>query len=61
VRILETRRFGLRGALLEVDTVNADGDERLLVFGRLDLAEDPQEVAAQLLELRPPTSGRSPT
>jgi hypothetical protein len=61
VRVLETRRFGVRGSLLEVDTVTTDGDERLLVFGRLDLAADPEEVAAQLLQLRPPTSGRSPT
>lgn len=53
LRVLETRRFGLRGSLLEVDTVTADGDERLLVFGRLDLAEDPREVAAELLALRP--------
>jgi hypothetical protein len=53
VRVLPVRRFGLRGALLEVDTVDPDGDEHLLVFGRLDLAEDPQDVAPQLLALRP--------
>jgi hypothetical protein len=53
VRVLETRRFGVRGSLLEVDTVTTDGDERLLVFGRLDLAEDPRDVAPQLLALRP--------
>jgi hypothetical protein len=53
VRVLEVRRFGLRNALLEVDTATAGGDERLLVFGRLDLAEDPRDVAPQLLALRP--------
>jgi hypothetical protein len=53
VRVLERRRFGLSNALLEVDTLTADGDERLLVFGRLDLAEDPHDVAPQLLALRP--------
>jgi PH (Pleckstrin Homology) domain-containing protein len=53
VRVLRTRRLGLRGALLEIDTTTAGGDERLLVFGRLDLAEDPQDVAPQLLALRP--------
>jgi hypothetical protein len=53
VRVLEVRRFGRRNALLEVDTVTAGGDERLLVFGRLDLAEDPRDVAPQVLALRP--------
>jgi hypothetical protein len=53
VRVLERRRFGLSSALLEVDTATADGAERLLVFGRLDLAEDPRDVAPQLLALRP--------
>jgi hypothetical protein len=53
VRVLEVRRFGLRNALLEVDAATADGDERLLVFGRLDLAEDPRDVAPQVLALRP--------
>ena len=53
VRVLQVRRFGLRNALLEVETVNPAGDERLLVFGRLDLAEDPRDVAPQLLALRP--------
>jgi hypothetical protein len=39
--------------LLEVDTVNASGDERLLVFGRLDLDADPEDVLAELRLLRP--------
>jgi hypothetical protein len=56
VRVLRVRRFGLRNSLLEVDTVDPAGDERLLVLGRLDLAEDPQDVAPQLLAMRP---GRS--
>jgi hypothetical protein len=53
VRVLQTRRFGLGSSLLEVDTTTADGRERLLVFGRLDLDEDPQDVAPQVLALRP--------
>jgi hypothetical protein len=53
VRVLERHRFGLSNALLEVDTATADGEERLLVFGRLDLAADPHDVAPQLLALRP--------
>jgi len=57
LRVLRTRRFGLAGSLLEIDTTTADGRERLLVFGRLDLAEDPQDVAPQVLALRP-TRGR---
>ena len=55
VRVLPVRRFGLRGSLLEVDTVDPAGDERLLVFGRLDLAADPEDVAPQVLALRPTT------
>lgn len=53
VRVLQVRRFGRRSSLLELDTVSAAGDERLLVFGRLDLAADPEDVAPQLLALRP--------
>lgn len=55
VRVLPVRRFGRRTCMLEVDTTNAAGGERLLVFGRLDLAADPEDVAPQLLALRPTT------
>jgi Bacterial PH domain len=53
VRVLRVRRFGRESSLLEVDTLTAAGDERLFVFGRLDLAADPEDVAPQLLALRP--------
>ncbi|GAA5124206.1 PH domain-containing protein [Pseudonocardia adelaidensis] len=53
VRVLRTRRLGRESSLLEVDTVGADGTERLIVFGRLDLAADPEDVAPQLRALRP--------
>lgn len=53
VRVLRVRRLGRVSSLLEVDTVTAGGDERLLLFGRLDLAEDPEDVAPQVLALRP--------
>ncbi|WP_214406697.1 PH domain-containing protein [Pseudonocardia lacus] len=53
LRVLRTRRLGLRGSLLEIDAATADGRERLLVFGRLDLDQDPQDVAPQVLALRP--------
>jgi Bacterial PH domain len=53
IRVLRVRRFGRQTSLLELDTVSATGDERLLVFGRLDLAADPEDVAPQLLALRP--------
>src|SRR5690606_30682095 len=43
VRVLRVRRLGRESSLLEVDTVAADGTERLLVFGRLDLAADPED------------------
>ncbi len=53
VRVLRVRRLGRESSLLEVDTVAADGTERLLVFGRLDLAADPEDVAPLLRALRP--------
>jgi hypothetical protein len=53
IRVLRVRRLGRETSLLEVDTVGADGSERLLVFGRLDLAEDPEDVAPRLHALRP--------
>jgi hypothetical protein len=53
VRVLRVRRLGRESSLLEVDTVAADGSERLLVFGRLDLAADPEDVAPRLRALRP--------
>lgn len=52
VRVVPTRRLGLSGELLEVDTRTADGTERLLVFGRLDLGTAPSEVADRLAALR---------
>jgi hypothetical protein len=53
VRVLRVRRFGRDSSLLEVDTRTSGGGERLLVFGRLDLAEDPEDVAPQVRALRP--------
>jgi hypothetical protein len=52
IRVVPTRRLGLSGELLEVDTRSADGSERLLVFGRLDLGSPPSEVADRLAVLR---------
>lgn len=53
VRVLRVRRLGRDSSLLEIDTVSTDGREQLLVFGRLELAADPEDVAPQLLALRP--------
>jgi hypothetical protein len=53
VRVLQVRRLGRQSSLLEVDTVTADGGEQLLVFGRLDLGADPEDVAPQVLAVRP--------
>ncbi len=53
VRVLRVRRLGRETSLLELDTVTADGGERLYVFGRLDLAADPEDVAPLLASVRP--------
>jgi hypothetical protein len=53
VRVLRVRRFGRQSSMLELDTVSAAGDERLLLFGRLELAADPEDVAPQIVALRP--------
>ncbi|MFC4944889.1 PH domain-containing protein [Pseudonocardia sp. GCM10023141] len=53
VRVLQVRRLGRNSSMLEIDTVRADGTEQLLVFGRLDLAADPEDVVPELLALRP--------
>jgi hypothetical protein len=53
VRVARVRRLGRESALLEVDVTEPDGAERLLVFGRLDLGDDPVDVAEAVLALRP--------
>lgn len=58
VRVLRTRRWGITGALLEIDAVTVGGDERLLVLGRLELGADPAEVAAAVQAKRPGSPGR---
>jgi hypothetical protein len=53
VRVLRTRRFGRDSALLELDLRDVDGTERLVVLGRPELGEDPEDVAEVLQDLRP--------
>jgi len=53
VRLVHTRRFGRDVASLEVEARGpGDEDERLLVFGWLDLGADPRDVADALATLR---------
>lgn len=52
VRVLTVRRLGRASPVLEIDVVGPDGDERLLVFGRLDLDDDPVDVAEAVLAVR---------
>jgi len=47
VRLVHTRRLGR-----EVPTLEVEVGDRLYVFGRLDLGEDPREVAVVVLDLR---------
>lgn len=56
VRVRRTRRLGRETRLLELDTVTAAGEERLVVLGRLDLDADPDDVAERIAALRPPRS-----
>ncbi len=54
VRVRDTRRWGLRSRLLELDPAAgpaADGD--LVLLGRRDLGAHPGDVARALTDLRP--------
>lgn len=53
VRVTRLRRWGRESRLLEIETRTADGAERLLVLGRLDLDADPRDVLDELLARRP--------
>lgn len=44
IRIVPYPRLGRRVPTLEIDAVDADGTERLLIFGRWDLGTDPAVV-----------------
>ncbi|GAA3178032.1 hypothetical protein GCM10010531_34820 [Blastococcus jejuensis] len=58
VRVRETRRLGIRGRTLELDTAaGPDDDGVLVVLGRRDLGADPEQVARELRALDP-TAGR---
>ncbi len=49
VRVLRTRRLGREASLLELDLRTTTGNgERLVVLGRLELGEDPEDVADAL-------------
>ena len=54
VRVRESRRFGVRGRTLELDTAaGPDDDGTLVVLTRRDLGADPETVARALWELDP--------
>jgi len=54
VRVLETRRLGMRSRTLELDTAGGpDDDGVLVVLGRRDLGTDPEAVARALREMDP--------
>ena len=54
VRVLRQRRFGRESSLLELELREPDGAERLVILGRLELGEDPEEVAEVLDAYRAP-------
>lgn len=54
VRVRVTRRLGISGRTLELDTApSADDDGTLIVLGRRDLGADPEAVAQVLRALDP--------
>ena len=53
VQARAVRRLGRDSTMLELDVVEPDGTERLLVFGRLDLGDDPVDVAEAVRAARP--------
>lgn len=54
IRVRTTRRLGLRGTALELDTAaGPDDDGVLIVLGRWDLGADPADVAGVLWALNP--------
>jgi hypothetical protein len=54
VRVRATRRLGLRGRTLELDTAAGPEDDGVLVvLGRRDLGADPEQVARELRALDP--------
>ncbi|WP_116452087.1 PH domain-containing protein [Blastococcus litoris] len=54
VRVRETRRLGMRGRTLELDTASGpDDDGVLVVLGRRDLGADPEAVARALRGMDP--------
>ncbi len=55
MRVVRTRRWGRETALLEIDVLDPGGQERLLLFGRLDLGADPEEIERELDALREPS------
>jgi len=52
VQARAVRRLGRDSTMLELDVVDPDGTERLLVFGRLDLGDDPVDVAEAVQAVR---------
>lgn len=54
VQARAVRRWGRDSTMVEMDVVEPDGTERLLVFGRLDLGDDPVDVAEAVRAARPP-------
>jgi hypothetical protein len=54
VNVRETRRLGVRGRTLELDTARGTDDPGvLIVLARRDLGADPEEVARALRALDP--------
>jgi hypothetical protein len=52
VRVLTVRRLGRATRMLEIDVVDPDRGDRLMVFGRLDLDAEPDDVAVVVQAIR---------
>jgi Bacterial PH domain len=52
IRVVRYHRLARETALLEVEAVDVDGEEELVVLGRLDLGAHPDEVLAAIHTVR---------
>ena len=53
VRVLAVRRLGRESTLLEIDVTERGRQRAPMIFGRLELDDDPADVAEAIRAVRP--------